>query len=411
MCHIEKCFLCSFQFYCKIIHFMSLGLRYWEGATDLPLLAFTTATSTWNIKFPLLQAGACQAASPHKCCSELWSSCCCIISIYAVSFSRVMTGLWSRHKHSGSPSCSLCPSFPHGSLCLICLFNLPEAWAQCSNGTLHSDTLYCVITSDSMPECSFFCFSWCSCLFLATLSPPHPITFSHRWTFGFPRCCLCQIVVLLACVTAPAWELHLRCLGARLGYCCPVRGFCSVSTLNFEMCLKWFIKPLSTKWALPKAASLPPSSPPALLRKISQLYVLSPFEKHGCLFCTWLGWSRFLFKGTNQQADLHSLIGWLSLAKIQNSVSNRTECDIFFSSCFPEFKMPRACEGESQNRAAFSHPGQDTAPTQEKKALFIKFPFPSLRVNRVCALRAARAEETKVLVPCVKYCVWTLNFC
>lgn len=103
----------------------------------------------------------------------------------------------------------------------------------------------------------FFAFLGVYVLFLATLSPPHPITFSHRWTFGFPRCCLCQIVVLLAWVTVPAWELHLRYLGSRLGHCCPMRGFRSVFTLNFEMCLKCFIKPLSTKWVLPDAASLP----------------------------------------------------------------------------------------------------------------------------------------------------------
>lgn len=106
-------------------------------------------------------------------------------------------------------------------------------------------------------------------------------------------------------------------------------------------------------------------------------FCVAPFEKHGCLFCMWLGWSCFLFKGTNRQADLHSLIGWLSLAKIQNSVLNRTECDIFFSSCFPEFKMPHACEEESQNRAAYSNPGQDTLPTQgkKKKSIFYKIPL------------------------------------
>lgn len=148
--------------------------------------------------------------------------------------------------------------------------------------------------------------------------------------------------------------------------------------------------------------------PPSQLSCSAETFTASctvPFEKHGCLFCMWLGWSCFLFNGTNQQADLHSLIGWLSLAKIQNRVLNRTECDIFFSSCFPKFKMPRACEGESQNRAAYSNPGQDTLPAQEKNALFIKSSFPSFRVNRMWALRAARAEGEKVLVPCVKYCV------
>lgn len=239
-------------------------------------------------------------------------------------------------------------------------------------------------------------------LFLATLSPPHPITFSPRWTFGSPRCCLCQIVVLLACVTVPAWELHLRCLGARLGYCCPVRDFCSVFTQfrNVSQMVHKASLPNEFFWMLPPSQLSSCSAE----KSFTPLCVV-PFEKDGCLFCMWLGWSCFLFKGTNQQADLHSLIGWLSLAKIQNSVLNRTECDIFFSSCFPEFKMPQACEGESQNRAAYSNPGQDTLPTQEKKAFFIKFPFPSLRVNSVCALRAARAEGTEVLVPCVKYCV------
>lgn len=257
----------------------------------------------------------------------------------------------------------------------------------------------------------FFAFLGVHVLFLATLSPPHPITFSHRWTFGSLSCCPCQAVVL-ACVTVPAWELCSGCLGAQLDYCCPLGGFCSVFTLSSETCLKCFINPLSTKWVLPNSASLPPSSS-ALLRSFTALCIV-PFEKHGCLFCMWLGWSCFLFRGTNKKADLNSLIGWLSLAKIQNSVLKRTECDIFFSRCFPEFKMRHSWEGESQNRASYSNPGQDTLPTQENIALLIKlikFPFPSFRVNRVCALRAAWAEGTRALEPRVKYCVWTQCFC
>lgn len=104
--------------------------------------------------------------SPQKCCSELWSSCCCIISIYAVSFFRVTTGPWSRHKHSDSPFCSLCPFLPHGSLCLPFQPSWSMGWMfQWHHAQWHW-TLYWVITSDSMPECSFLlflvvmCFSW-----------------------------------------------------------------------------------------------------------------------------------------------------------------------------------------------------------------------------------------------------------
>lgn len=141
MCHMEKCFLRSFQFCCKIIHFMSLGLRYWEGATNLLLLLFAAATSMEEqvSSSPGWRVLGC-LCSPHKCSFELWSSCCCIISIYAVLFSSVTTGPWSRRNHSDSPFSSLCPSFPHGSPCLICLFNLTEAQARHSSGTMHSDT-------------------------------------------------------------------------------------------------------------------------------------------------------------------------------------------------------------------------------------------------------------------------------
>lgn len=102
----------------------------------------------------------------------------------------------------------------------------------------------------------FFAFLGVYVLFLATLSPTHPITFSNRWTFGFPRHCLCQIAVLLACVTVPAWELHLGCLGAQLGYHCPTKSFHTVFTLSFEMILKCFLKPLGTKWVLVCASLL-----------------------------------------------------------------------------------------------------------------------------------------------------------
>ena len=112
----------------------------------------------------------------------------------------------------------------------------------------------------------FFAFLGVYLLFLATLSPPHPITFSHRWTFGFPRCCLCQILLLLAHVTVPAWELCWRCLGAQLGYCCPTQSFHSVFSLF--LVLKWaalILKSLKNLWYQVGSCMYFQPSPPALL--------------------------------------------------------------------------------------------------------------------------------------------------
>lgn len=179
--------------------------------------------------------------------------------------------------------------------------NIPMALSALTTSFLLSDA-----------QAHFFAFVGVYLLFLATLSPTHPITFSHRWTFGFPRCCLCQIVVLLVCVTVPAWELRFRRLGAQLGYCFPTRSFHSVFACRFEMILKCFLKPPGTKWAFVCASLLlPPSQLSSWSGKktLSQTSVLSPLKKHGCLFWICLGLSCFLFMA---QISKLTYIPWLA---------------------------------------------------------------------------------------------------
>lgn len=170
-------------------------------------------------------------------------------------------------------------------------------------------------------------------------------------------------------VPVPAWGA-LGCLGAQPGHGClaQVSAPCALSALK---CLQCFPNPLGTTEFL---LVLPPSQLPSYSAEKSFQLCACPSEKQGCLFAVCSGWSCSLFRGTNHQADLHSFIGWLSLAKIQNSVLNRTECDIFFSSCFPEFKMPHACEGESQNRAAYSNLDK-TLYQHREKCIFNKIPL------------------------------------
>lgn len=189
------------------------------------------------------------------------------------------------------------------------------------------------------------CFSWCLCAFpgyLITSSPNNFLPQIDLWISEMLR--------------MPNYRAAGLCHSHSVGAALQMFGSSTWLLLPYERfplcfhCQFWNVSQM-----FHKAPEYQMSSPwccllPALLMlswEDFHSFVYCPLEKHGCLFCMWLGWSCFLFKGTNQQADLHSLIGWLSLAKIQNSVLNRTECDIFFSSCFPEFKMPRACEGES----------------------------------------------------------------
>lgn len=172
MCHVEKCFLRSFQLCCKIIHFVSLGLRCWEATTSLPLLPFAAATGTLKTKFPLVQAGESQDTPLFPTQMLLCNcdrGCCPIVSIFIVSFLRGTAGTWSRRRHSVHFSFLFCslflPSwFPVSylpfrsswSMGLMFLWHYPQ-WRQ---------ALSWVIISDSMPDRSsllflvFVCFSW-----------------------------------------------------------------------------------------------------------------------------------------------------------------------------------------------------------------------------------------------------------
>lgn len=172
MCHMEKCFLRSFQFCCKIIHLMSLGLRCWEAATNLPLLPFAAATSTLKTKFSLLQAGESQGTSPFPAQMLLCNcgrGCYPLVSIYFVSFLRGTTGTWSRRGHS------VRFSFLFSSLFLPSWFPVSYLpfWSLWSMGSMFlwyylqwRQALSWVIVSDSMPKRGsslflvFMCFSW-----------------------------------------------------------------------------------------------------------------------------------------------------------------------------------------------------------------------------------------------------------
>ena len=172
MCHMEKCFLCSFQFCCKIIHFMSLGLRCWEAATNIPLLPFAAATSTLKTKFSLLQAGESQGTSPFPTQMLLCNcdcGCCPIVSISFVSFLRGTTGTWSRRGHSVWFSFLFCSLFLPSQF-PVSYLPFRSSWSMGSMFLWHypqwRQALSWVIISDSMPERSsllflvFMYFSW-----------------------------------------------------------------------------------------------------------------------------------------------------------------------------------------------------------------------------------------------------------
>lgn len=145
MCHMEKCFLCSFQFCCKIIHFMSLGLRCCEEVTNLPLLPFATVTSTLMTKFFLLQDRVSQRISPFLAQILLCNcdcGCCFIISISFLSFLRGKIGTWSRCGQCAILILFCWLLFPHGSQFSICLFDHRETQTQSSYGTIRSDAKF-----------------------------------------------------------------------------------------------------------------------------------------------------------------------------------------------------------------------------------------------------------------------------
>lgn len=187
-------------------------------------------------------------------------------------------------------------------------------------------------------QSAILCFSWCSCAFPGYLITSSPNKF-------LPQTDLWISKILPKPNSSAAGLCHSRSVGAAL----EMFGSLTWLLLPYESFLLCFHTQF---WNVSQMLHEAPHSEPNeffLMLPPSQLFSCSvknfialcivPFEEHGCLFCMWLGWSCFLFKGTDQQADLHSLIGWLSLAKIQNSALNRTECDIFFSSCFPKLKM------------------------------------------------------------------------
>ena len=145
---------------------MSLGLRCWEAATNLPLFLFAAATSTLKIKFLFSRLGSPRVAlrSLHRCCSVTVIVAVAVLCVVSERNNRDLKQRWSQCAVLLFSSLFLPWQFPASSL------PFPSSWSTGSTFLWHypqwRQALSWAIISDSMPKRSsllflvFMCFSW-----------------------------------------------------------------------------------------------------------------------------------------------------------------------------------------------------------------------------------------------------------